>query len=213
MNLPQIIFGNKDFVVVYKPHGLNSDQDKLGNPSVENWLQNFYNKKIYLVHRLDRPVSGLLIATWKKSVLQYLQKNWQNYQKKYLALVEGNIYPEQSLLTHYHFKDLKNFKACISNIPKDGYQICKLKYKKVKQNQKFSLLEIELITGKYHQIRAQFAYLGHPILGDYWYGSNISLNPTLPTIALTAYQLNFFYPNPISTFQFKFLPKEDFWKL
>lgn len=208
MKNPQIIFENKDFTIVYKPHGLNADQDKQGNPSLENWLKNYYKKNIFLVHRLDRPVSGLLLITKKKSVLQFMQANWKNFQKKYWALVEGEIQPIQAELKHYHFKNFMNFRAIISSEPKQGYELCSLRYQKIKGNQKFSLLEIELITGKYHQIRAQLAYIGHPIMGDTFYGSSFHFKEEKPKIALTAYKLNFYYPDTKTPFQFEFYPED-----
>ncbi len=213
MNNPKIIFENKDFTIVYKPHGLNADQDKQGNPSLESWLKDYYKKYIYLIHRLDRPVSGLLLVTKKKSVLQFMQENWKHFQKKYWALVEGEIQPNQMELKHYHFKDFMNFKALISSEPKEGYQLCSLQYQIIKENQKNSLLEIELITGKYHQIRAQLAYIGHPIVGDTFYGSSFHFNGEIPKIALTACKLNFYYPDATTTFQFEFYPEEEFWKI
>lgn len=210
MLAPKMIFENNDFMVVYKPSGLNSDQDKQGNPSLETWLMEYCKKQVFLVNRLDRPVNGILIATKKKSVLHFLQKNWNNYKKLYLAIVEGNIQPENQLLKHYHQKDLKNFKALIKNEPFSGSQICQLYYKMLKSNEKFSLIEVELITGRYHQIRAQLGYYGFPIVGDHLYGSKMMLNFGFPKIALSAYQFHFYYPDKKNFFQFQIFTPEDF---
>ncbi len=210
---PQIIFEHKDFCVVFKPHGLNTDQDKQGNPSLEAWLAEYYKNKIYLVHRLDRPASGLLLCAKKKSALQFLQQNWNFFSKKYLAIVEGVILEDHNTLEHFHFKDLKNFRALIRNKPITGYKPCSLKWKKLQVSQNTTLLEIELITGRYHQIRAQMAHIGHPILGDIFYGSSTKLYNNLPFIALSAYQLRFYYPNLNNPFEFTFLPEEPFWNL
>ncbi|GIV43460.1 MAG: hypothetical protein KatS3mg035_0583 [Bacteroidia bacterium] len=213
MLIPKILFENRDFIIVYKPHGLNTDQDKQGNPSLESWLSSYYQRKIFLAHRLDRPVSGLLLATKKKSILQFIQENWKNFQKKYYALVEGNIHPDESLLSHYHYKDLKNFKAIIDSESRKNFQICSLKYQKVKESSDFSWIEVELITGKYHQIRAQLAYIGHPIVGDQLYGSRFLLKNPFPKIALSAYHLSFYYPNKNDAFQFEYLPDDEIWNL
>lgn len=210
MQNPKIIFENHDFMVVYKPSGLNSDQDKQGNPSLETWLMEYYKKQVFLVNRLDRPVNGILIATKKKSILHSFQKNWNNYKKLYLAIVEGNIQSENQLLKHYHQKDLKKFKALIKNEPCSGYQVCQLYYKKLKTNEKYSFIEVELITGRYHQIRAQLSFCGFPIVGDQLYGSKMMLNFGFPKIALTAYQIHFYYPNKKNFFQFQLFTPEEF---
>jgi len=209
---PKIIFENKDFIVVYKPHGLNSEQDKQGNPSLESWINEHTKKKTFLVHRLDRPVSGILLCAKKKTVLQYLQENWKNFNKKYIAIVEGDFPSGETFLEHYHHKDLKNFRAVISKIPKEGFQFCSLKCQKIKPIGSNSCIEVELITGKYHQIRAQLSYIGHPILGDEFYDSKKEINSNTPCIALCAYQIHFFYPSEEEKFRFEQYPIEDFWE-
>jgi 23S rRNA-/tRNA-specific pseudouridylate synthase len=208
---PIVLHDNADFLVVYKPNGLNSDRDKLGNPSLEEWLKSYYHRKIFLVHRLDRPVSGILLCAKKKSVLQYFQENWENFSKKYLVIIEGSLKQTNGTLEHFHYKDFKQMKALISEKPKEGYKPCKLKFKKIKELEGKDLLEIELITGKYHQIRAQLAFIGHPIVGDTYYGSKfeIKTQENNPMIALHSFQLEFYYKNKFN--RFEGLPQDFFW--
>ncbi len=211
MLVPEIIYENQDFIVVFKPHGLNTETDKYGNSSLESWLVSRLRRKVFLANRLDRPVSGLLVCTKKKTVLNFLQIHWKHFQKKYLALVEGKLEFTDNVLKHYHFKDNQHFRAVISDNPKRGYQDCSLRYRILEQKERFSLIEITLLTGKYHQIRAQMAHIGHPILGDIFYGSKIPLNTEVPTIALCAYQMQFYYPTPREIFHFTYPLKENFW--
>lgn len=143
--------------------------DQTGNESVLDQIESTQGK-VYLVNRLDRPVSGVVIfAKTKKSAAQ-LSEMLQKGQliKKYLAAVQNKPKQEEGELIHYLNK--RNFKTFVSKNPKNG-KLAKLKYKLVGQSDHYSFLEIDLITGRFHQIRAQLAAMGCPVKGDVKYGA------------------------------------------
>lgn len=178
MNL-NIVFENHDLIIVDKPSGLQVEPDKNNHPNLLNILQNKpglnqENHKLFVVNRIDRPTSGLVIFAKKKSVCTFLQSLWANneVQKKYYAVVQGSPSESHSTLSHYIYKDFKQHKAIVSTQQvDDNYKECKLNYKKLNSNSRYSLLEILLLTGRYHQIRAQMSFIGHPIWNDVLYGA------------------------------------------
>ncbi len=192
-----ILFESNQLLVLDKPAGLSSDP-QWDYPSAEGWARDYLHEKygrepkfLALAHRLDRPVSGVLLLARKKSVLRELQQNWSapTTQKVYLALTEQPLPQEAGQLVHYLRTDRAAKQAKISQAQDGGARRCELTYRQLGAGplpQSF-LSEIRLHTGRYHQIRAQLAAVGCPVLGDAKYGAARSYHNE--TIALHAAEL------------------------
>lgn len=196
---PPIIKETKHWLAVNKPAGLNVEQ-LWDYPSVEtqikNYLKGVHAREPYLgiVHRIDRPVSGVLILGKKKSALRHLNQQFadRKVQKVYWAMCWGVPPEKEGTLIHYLQKDQKNKCAVAFSAARPGAVLAELKYRLIQVKGKLSQLEIRPISGKFHQIRVQLASIGCPLLGDVKYGGPASTSPN--EIALHARQLVFIDP-------------------
>lgn len=195
-----IIYNDNYLIVVNKPHGLQCEPDKNGHPDLLTEIRKYLNrinkpsKVLQPVNRLDRPVGGLMLFAKTAMALRTLNLMQEDrlIKKTYTALVEGSIEPKQGSLKHFHYKDLMAKRAIISNEPDKETKPCHLDYSVQSINDGNSLVEIQLHTGRYHQIRAQFSFVGHPIVGDGYYGSQ---KPFVENgIGLHASKLSFLHP-------------------
>ena len=125
-----------------------------------------------LCNRIDRNTGGIVIAAKTAEALRVMNQKIKDREldKRYLAIVEGTPKPREGSLKGYLFKDAKKNRVFVTNTPQAGAKSCQTNYKVLATNQGLSLVECELITGRTHQIRAQFAHAGHPLLGDGKYG-------------------------------------------
>ena len=125
-----------------------------------------------LCNRIDRNTGGIVIAAKTAAALRILNQKIKDREldKRYLAIVEGTPKPREGSLKGYLFKDAKKNRVFVTDTPQPGSKSCQTNYKVVAVNQGLSLVECQLITGRTHQIRAQFAHAGHPLLGDGKYG-------------------------------------------
>lgn len=200
----QIIFSDNHVLVVLKPAGLSTQphypiKDNLTDLA-KAWVKKERNKPgdVYLepIHRLDKPVSGLVLFARTSKALTRLQQSMREKQicKTYYAWVETgrNLKPSGILehtLTHV------NHRAKIVHATHIQGKLAKLSYVTLEQKKDFSLVEIQLHTGRYHQIRAQFSAIGSPVAGDVKYGSKKHF-PTQKKIALHHARVSF--PHPIT---------------
>lgn len=169
-----IIFEDDNILIVNKPIGI----EVTGNNSLTSVVHNLYKDYEFLpmpCHRIDRNTIGLVLFAKNQSSLDILLNKFKSHEveKHYLALVYGIPKKEYQRCKAYLFKDNKKSQVYISNIMKKGYQKIITTYsvlKKYKNNT--SLLDVEIETGKTHQIRAHLAYIGYPIIGDGKYGKN-----------------------------------------
>lgn len=190
--------------------------DHTGDPNVLDWgkayLKEKYNKPgnvfLGLVHRLDRPVSGVMVfaRTSKSAARLSEQIRARTIQKKYWAIAEGHL-PPSGTLEHHIAK--RQTKSRIVEPPQG--QKATLSYRNLAQQNNLSWLEIDLNTGRHHQIRVQFAHIGHPLVGDYKYGSRL----TFPnrSFALLAQSLTFKHPITQETLTFTTKPEAHWTKL
>ena len=202
-----ILYSDKDILVVEKPAGVAVQTAKLTEKDMVSEIKNhlsIINKKpdpyLGIIHRLDQPVRGILVFALNEKAASRLSKQIStgSFNKFYHAYVTG--YMEKSdewmTLTDYLIKDKDN-KAGIVNINDKNAKKAELKYRilKAEREKNVSLLDIELITGRFHQIRVQLSHIGHPILNDVKYGAdkNLALNNER-AIALCAYRLSFKHP-------------------
>ena len=132
-----------------------------------------------LVNRIDRNTGGIVIAAKNAQALRILNEKVKNRElhKYYLCIVHGTPKPQSATVTGYLFKDEKHNLVKISKAPVPGSKSIATKYRVLDSRKGLSLVEIDLLTGRTHQIRAQFAALGHPLLGDGKYGSNAQNKP------------------------------------
>ena len=196
---PPIIKETKHWLAVNKPAGLNVEQ-LWDYPSVEaqmkNYLQGQHQREPYLgvVHRIDRPVSGVLLMAKKKSALRHLNQQFadRKVQKVYWAMCLGIPPDKEGTLIHYLQKDQKNKRGEAFSEARPGAVLAELKYSVIQVRGKVSLLEIHPLSGKFHQIRIQLASIGCPLIGDEKYGGPAGPQPD--EIALHARQLLFVDP-------------------
>lgn len=166
-----------------------------------------------VVHRLDRVTSGAMVFAKKKNSLKKLNDQWsrRKIQKTYLAIVENAPPHPQGTLRHYLVKNQKEKRADIHEKEVKDSQQCTLSYKVLKSGGNGHLLQIDLPTGRFHQIRAQLSYIGCPIIGDAKYGAKRSHLPL--AICLHAWKLEF--RDPISNEEVSAvaeLPKTRYWQ-
>lgn len=217
----EFVYEDNHLLIVNKAPGEIVQGDKTGDvPMVETlklWLKEKYNKpgNVFLgvVHRLDRPVGGLVIFAKTSKALSRLNEMLRNGEihKKYYAIVGGELPAEEGELRHYITTIEKNNKSFASISPKPGSKEAILKYKRLKKGDNYSLLDIDLLTGRKHQIRVQLSALGCPIKGDLKYGAPRS-NPD-GSISLIAHSLHFIHPvsGKEVTIEAK-CPDEKLWK-
>jgi len=171
-----IKFKSRKILIAQKPSGLSSQINRDSNKSLQDLLEIYLKRKINVISRLDRPVSGLVVfAMDRKSasvVSEWQRNNW--IKKKYLALVEKRPPAAEGRLEHFLLRNSKNRKAIVQNVKMSNSKKAVLNYKVLKNFENYSLLEIQPETGRFHQIRAQLAYFGFPIKGDVKYGARRS---------------------------------------
>ena len=125
-----------------------------------------------LCNRIDRNTGGIVIAAKTAEALRVMNQKIKDREldKRYLAIVEGTPRPQKGSLKGYLFKDAKQNRVFVTDTPQPGAKTCQTNYITLASRNGLSLVECELITGRTHQIRAQFAHAGHPLLGDGKYG-------------------------------------------
>ena len=198
----QIIFEDNHLLVINKKVGQLVQGDKTGDESLLDSIKNFIkirdnkpgNVFLGLVHRIDRPTSGLVIYAKTSKALSRLTQMVKNREikKTYWAVVAKEMILPSQRLVHYLKKNEKNNKAIVFPKPTEGAKEAILTYNIVKALDNYLLLEIDLETGRHHQIRAQLSKNGTPIKGDLKYGSPRS-NPD-GGIHLHARKLEFIHP-------------------
>jgi 23S rRNA pseudouridine1911/1915/1917 synthase len=195
----QIAYEDNHLMVVNKKVGQLVQGDKTGDESLLEAVKNFIkirdqkpgNVFLGLVHRIDRPTSGLVIYAKTSKALSRLTQMVKNREvkKTYWALVGKDAIPQSLRLVHYLKKNEKNNKAIVFTKPTEGAKEAVLTYQIIKSLDRYLLLEVDLETGRHHQIRAQLSKNGTPIKGDLKYGAPRS-NPD-GGISLHARKLEF----------------------
>ena len=180
-----IVYEDENLMLLDKRPGMvvHPDETERVNTLITHIQAYLYQKKEWspywensfapaLCNRIDRNTGGIVIAAKTAEALRVLNQKIKDREmdKRYLAIVEGTPKPREGSLKGYLFKDAKKNKVFVTDKPQPGAKTCQTNYKVLTCAQGLTLVECELITGRTHQIRAQFAHAGHPLLGDGKYG-------------------------------------------
>ncbi len=184
----KVLYEDNHVIVVDKPAGFLVQPDGSDAPcimdTIKEYIKETYHKPgnvfLGLVHRLDRNVSGVVLFAKTSKGASRLSEQFRlhSIKKTYQALVEGNIKGEiesKITLKNYMKKDEKILKSIVFDTEQSGSQYAELSFTKLISDDNKSLVQIDLETGRFHQIRSQLAHIGHPIIGDVKYGSRIKM--------------------------------------
>ena len=199
--LPEIIYEDNHLIAVNKRAGDLVQGDKTGDVPLPELLKSYLKEKfnkpgevfLGVIHRLDRPTTGVVVFARTSKGLERMNAAFKNRetQKSYWALVEGQIV-EDGQLHHYLKKNPKTNKSIAFKRTEPGAKEAKLSYRILNCGERYSLLEVDLQTGRHHQIRSQLAAVGHPIKGDVKYGARRGERDK--SICLHAQSLTFLHP-------------------
>ena len=241
----EIIYEDKDILVCFKPAGVATQTARISEQDMVSLLKNYLAKQtgskssyVGVIHRLDQPVSGLLVFAKNQKAAASLSRQIQdgNANKDYIALCEGTLEEKSGTLVHCLQKDSETKLAKVvseeeynklykeqtvtkSKLSKEqdatSHKKAVLSYEVEKEFGDSSIIKVHLQTGRFHQIRAQFSYIGHALLGDTKYGTamsrEISMKKRINKIALCAYRLVLKHPVTGKEMEFvldeKYLPE------
>lgn len=215
----KVLYEDNHLLVVEKPPNMPVQKDISGDMDLLGYLKTYikdkYNKPgnvfIGLVHRLDRPVGGVMVFARTSKAASRLSEQIRSrtMQKTYIAVAEGLFDSSNGTLRDYLYKDRNNntVKVVTSNVK--GSQEAILQYQVISCNEGKTLLKISLETGRPHQIRVQMANMGHPLTGDVKYGNKGEKGLT-DNIALWSYSLSFNHPVRNETLSFASIPPEKY---
>ena len=208
-----VLYKNNQFIAFNKPSGIAVQADQTGDKALID-LGGIYTKsRLLLVHRLDRPVSGVVVFAKTTSAQQSLSQGFRerSISKTYLAVVKNPPPEQEATLVHYLKQDIKTNRSIILNEEQPDSLQSVLHYRTIAQSDHYYLLEIDLQTGRHHQIRAQLAAIGCPVKGDVKYGARRN-NPDR-SIHLHAWKLRFAHPVDHSPVLIEApLPQEALWQ-
>jgi len=208
-----ILHEDRDILVVDKPPGLLTiGTDRIREGTLYSKLTDYVRKgqaksreRVFIVHRLDREASGLLVFARSEKVKANLQDQWPEVEKRYLAIVYGKMSPKTATITS-HLAENQAYKVYSTNDETTG-KLSHTRYAVLSEGDGLSLLEIDLLTGRKHQIRVHLAQSGHPIVGDRKYGRDDKAHTRL---ALHAKSLTFNHPFTGSRVTFESKPPKCF---
>ncbi len=205
----KIVYEDEDIIAIEKPEGMLSiATDKEREKTAYNIVKEYIkaknpNEKLFIVHRLDRGTSGVMIFAKTEGMQQVLQTNWQNFvkERKYVAVVEGKVEKNKDTIVSY-LKENSAMVTFSSPVEIEGSKKAITHYEVLRRSRAYSLVEADIETGRKNQIRVHMQSLGHSIIGDKKYGA--TTNP-LRRLGLHARTIVFKHPrtNKILSFETK----------
>ncbi len=212
----KLVYEDDDIMVIEKGYGLLSmGTDKVKDGTAYSIMRDYVKwqdprNKLFIVHRLDRDTSGLMMFAKNPQAKEIMQHNWNNMviSRKYIAMVEGKVEQDQGVIRSY-LAENKQFEVYSTDDPSEG-ELAVTRYKVIKRGARYTMLEVELDTGRKNQIRVHMKDLGHPIAGDRKYGAGPSI---IHRLALHAQTLRFVHPITRRDMNFTTDVPGSFWKL
>ena len=216
---PKIIYEDNHLIVVIKPQNISVQADESKDVDMLTIIKDYIKQRdkkpgnvfLGLVHRLDRPTGGVMVFAKTSKCASRLSKQLKEKQlkKKYLCVVCGRPKIMESQLITYLKKDEKTNTVFIAPQLEEGAKQAILNYKVIETKNKFSLIDVDLVTGRSHQIRVQMAkQLNTPIYADFKYGDKSHVG----NLALWAYQIKFTHPTTNQNMVFKVMPEGQIFK-
>lgn len=207
-----IIHQSNQLIALNKPAGMSVQEDQSGDASLHRIAMAYCKHDLYLIHRIDRPTSGVVVFAKNKKAAAHLTDQWKSGKvtKSYLAVVGKTDGKSGGELTHYIRENKQTNKVEISETAFEDAKEAHLIYQKVEEIDRYQLLKIQLKTGRHHQIRAQLSEEGMPVKGDVKYGFRRGNKDR--SIHLHAWELQFTHPVSGQIIELKANPpKEVIW--
>ncbi len=193
-----VIYEDYNILVVDKRSGLLTISTDKVKENTAHYLLNEYVRKgnqksknrVFIVHRLDRDTSGIIVFAKTEKYKHFLQKEWKGFQKTYNAVVHGKLSKKKDIITSY-LAENSIHKMYSVNDPEKG-KLARTGYKVLRESKYYSFLEIDLLTGRKNQIRAHFSEKGYPVVGDKMYGEK---EKGIKRLALHATSITILHPH------------------
>lgn len=213
----QVAYEDNHIIVVVKPQNIPSQEDESKDMDMLTIVKSYIKEKankpgnVYLglVHRLDRPTGGVMVFAKTSKAADRLRVQMQEggFQKRYLAVVNGKPKEKRAKLVHHLLKNARTNTVQVVPELTTGAKRAELEYEVIDEKEKVSLVSVELMTGRSHQIRVQMKHIGCPIYGDVRYGGDKLAKGH--NLALWAYELKFVHPTTKENMTFRVYPPED----
>ena len=209
-----ILFEDKYMLAAVKPQGMPSQADKTGDHDLLSQLQGYAGQELGLLHRLDRPVGGVILFAKDKKAEAILAKDLQEHKlnKRYLTVLCGKLPAEQGTLEDYLLKNARTNLSEVVSKDRKGAKKAVLHYTRIAEKETdigwLTLAEIKLETGRHHQIRVQTSHAGFPIWGDKKYHKNFPKRGKTE-IALWSYKLEGVHPKTNESFVITAKPEKE----
>lgn len=193
-----VLYEDHDILVVDKVSGLLTVSTNRVRENTAYFLLTDYVRKgdhksknrLFIVHRLDRDTSGVIVFAKNEAAKRFLQDEWSTFQKKYFAVVHGKLDQEEGVISSYLAENAVHRMYSVKD-PTQG-KLAKTGYKVLKESTQYSLLEIDLLTGRKNQIRVHFADARHHVVGDKQYGRKEE--KSIKRLALHAASMSLIHP-------------------
>lgn len=215
---PEILMEDGDVLICRKPAGIPVQAKRGGQLDFEGALKNYRALKqeppeIYVVHRLDQPVEGIMVFAKNKKSAASLSKQIQEkgMDKYYYAVIEGVMEPPEGILTDFLLRDGKSNTSSVVTEGTKNAKKAVLSYRTLQFWEEKSLVKICLHTGRHHQIRVQMAHAGHPLMGDKKY--NPRCGKDYMPVGLCSVQIGFFHPSTGERIEYVIAPKGEAFRL
>ena len=212
----EIIYEDRDVIVGNKAAGFLTvsalwNKETTIHRALNNYIrkgQAKSNKRVYVVHRLDQATTGVLIFAKTPQAQIFLKDNWKETKKIYYTIVYGKMLQREGLISSHLIEDEEYMMHSVEDSGEGEGKLAQTAFKVIKESDRFSLLEIDLLTGRKNQIRVHLAQEGHPIVGDSKYGKH---KKRYPKLALHSHMISFLHPHSKERLTFK-VPVPDFFQ-